>query len=75
MKAVCDRCEEKLVRSRMSWFNTDIICESCQRRENQHPDIRYARDKETAAVLAGDTNFPGVGWPGVDGRVKREPPS
>lgn len=25
---------------------------------------------ELAAVRAGDTNFPGIGWPGKDGRVK-----
>ena len=31
--------------------------------------LLHAKDVEHAAVVAGDMNFPGVGWPGRDGRV------
>ncbi|NBR00669.1 MAG: hypothetical protein EBT79_02540 [Actinobacteria bacterium] len=56
---------------RVSWFNVDRICEGCQSEEEAHPDFQNAREVEHAAVVAGDLNFPGVGWPGRDGRVMR----
>ena len=29
-----------------------------------------AAEAELAAVRRGDTNLPGIGWPGKDGRIK-----
>ena len=68
---LCDRCPNPIRVSRCSWFNTDDLCESCQRQEESHPDFAYAKEAENAAVLRGNFNFPGVGWPGVHGRVRR----
>lgn len=65
----CQRCGQECGTYRMSWFDTANICETCQVEEEAHPDYRYAKDVENAAVEKGNTNFPGVGWPGRDGRV------
>lgn len=67
----CDRCPKPTNTTRMSWFNTDTLCEGCQRQEEAHPDLAHAKAVEHAALLKGDTNFPGVGWPGVKGRLPR----
>jgi len=64
---ICDRCRKQTQVFSCSWFNTQDICLDCQRQEEKH----HARDQEREAVLRGDMNFPGVGWPGVDGRVPR----
>lgn len=53
----------------MSWFNRDLICMACASAEGSHPDYPAARSAEHAAVKRGDFNFPGVGWPGPNGRV------
>ena len=67
----CDRCGGSLSGGRiMSRFNTDCLCVQCEQEERQHPDYGKAVDAELAAVRAGDTNFPGIGWPGKDGRIK-----
>ena len=68
---ICDRCGDKTTVHTMSWFNTDDICMSCSDEEEQHPDYDYAKEKERAAVISGNHNYPGVGWPGKNGRVKR----
>jgi hypothetical protein len=67
----CDRCAKPTNITRMSWFNTDNICSTCQTQEEAHPDFAYAKAVEHEAVKNGDTNFPGVGWPGVNRSVKR----
>ncbi len=54
----------------MSRFNTDKICLKCEATEQQHPDYKKAADAELEAVKHGDYNFPGVGWPGKNGRLK-----
>lgn len=53
----------------MSWFNLDELCLECEHAERGHPDYKLARYAERQAVIAGDPDFPGVGWPGLDGRV------
>jgi hypothetical protein len=68
---ICDRCPKPTNITKMSWFNTDTLCEDCQQQEETHPDFPYAKAVEHEAVLKGDTNFPGVGWPGVEGKVLR----
>lgn len=67
----CDRCLGAMPVYRVSWFDTARLCQACQAEEEAHPDFQYARDVEHQAVRDGDTNFPGVGWPGRDGRVTR----
>lgn len=67
----CDRCLGAMPVYRVSWFDTARICQACQAEEEVHPDFQYAREVEHQAVRGGDTNFPGVGWPGRDGRVTR----
>ncbi len=54
----------------MSRFNTDCLCPECTAEEQRHPDYRKAADAEMEAVKHGDYNFPGVGWPGKNGRRK-----
>ena len=41
----------------------------CEQEERNHPDYTKAAEAELAAIRAGDYNFPGVGWPGKDGRL------
>ena len=47
----------------MSRFNTDIICDPCEKLERAHPKYREAQEAELAAVKAGNYNFPGIGKP------------
>jgi hypothetical protein len=54
----------------MSVFNTDALCSKCKDVEKNHPDYNLAKEIERKEVLAGNRNFEGVGWPGVDGRIK-----
>jgi predicted Fe-S protein YdhL (DUF1289 family) len=68
---ICPRCRKSTQTHTCSWFNAQDICLDCSREEQEHPDYRYARERERAAVLAGNYNFAGVGWPGPDGRVQR----
>lgn len=67
----CDRCHDTMSVYRVSWFDTACICQTCQTEEESHPDFQYAREVEHQAVRGGDMNFPGVGWPGRDGRVDK----
>ena len=69
-KKKCDRCGGDLAIRTMSRFNTDCICMKCAEDERKHPDYQKACDAERAAVLAGDRNYPGIGWPGINGRLK-----
>lgn len=66
----CDRCGAELKARQMSRFNTDVLCLQCIEEEKQHPDYEKAAAAELAAVRRGDRDFPGIGWPGKDGRVK-----
>lgn len=65
----CDRCGEKTGAFITSYFNTEIICMDCQKKESAHPQYEHAREVEIAAVERGDYNFPGIGLPD-DLRVK-----
>ena len=66
----CDRYGGELKGRTMSRFNTDSICIKCAEEERPPPDYQKAADAELAAVRHGDMNFPGIGWPGKNGRVK-----
>ena len=68
----CDRCGESLEGKifSMSRFNTEWLCENCIAEEKQHPDYQKAVDAEFEEVRKGNLNFPGIGYPGKNGRVK-----
>ncbi len=66
----CDRCGAELKVRRMSRFNTDVLCPACIEEERMHPDYEKAAAAELEAVRRGDMNFPGIGWPGKNGRVR-----
>tara|TARA_B100000963_G_C22640769_1_gene680288 strand:+ start:8861 stop:9136 length:276 start_codon:yes stop_codon:yes gene_type:complete len=68
----CQRCECKTSFFTMSWFNTEHICQSCNNQEELHPDFNFAKDVELAYVKRGNYNYPGVGYPGKDGRLSEE---
>ena len=64
-KRRCDRCGGPLDAGRtMSRFNRDVLCIDCSEAEKRHPDYKAAADAELAALRRGDTNFPGIGYPG-----------
>jgi hypothetical protein len=66
----CERCNKPSPRSTTgSYFNTQMICEDCDTEERAHPDFAAAMEACDDAVLSGERNFPGVGWPGIGGRV------
>lgn len=66
----CDRCGGSLEAGRMmSRFNEDTLCMKCIEEEKNHPDYEKAAAAELEAVRRGDMNFPGIGWPGKDGRI------
>lgn len=60
---ICDRCHQPTATTIMSMFNTDILCLDCKKAEEKHPLYNLARKKEREALLRGDRNFPGIGWP------------
>ena len=67
----CPRCDGTMAVYTGSWFTDQDICLGCSKAEKEHPDYRYARQTVIEAERGGDMNFPGVGWPGKDGRLLR----
>lgn len=59
----CDRCKKETLVTRMSFFNTDILCNECLVEESQHPDFEKAKIAERDEVVKGNYNFPGIGLP------------
>ena len=68
-KTRCDRCGTRLTARIMSRFNEDCLCMGCEQEERKHPDYAKAAEAELTAIRAGDYNYPGIGWPGKDGRL------
>lgn len=66
----CHRCGHETDTHIMSRFNIDLICTPCEEEERRHPDYNRARRAEEEAVRNGERNYPGVGWPGLGGRVR-----
>lgn len=60
---ICDRCHKPTITRKMSMFNLDMICPFCEEAERKHPKYELARQKEREALLRGERNFPGIGWP------------
>jgi len=57
----CQRCLEKTASYSMSWFNEQLICLNCSKREAERSDYSEARKAETKAVRSGSFNYPGIG--------------
>lgn len=60
---ICERCGLDGWVWTGSYFNTQTICEQCDKEEQQHPDFARAKEVECEAVKSGDLNFPGIGLP------------
>lgn len=61
---MCERCHRRAGVLTGSYFNTQMICETCAGRERRHPEFEEARKAEEAAVRNGDFDFEGIGKPG-----------
>ena len=59
----CHRCLQESAVHTMSWFNQDLICSDCDRKEHQHPEIGEAKHAEREAFFSGNWNFSGIGKP------------
>jgi|TARA_Y100000034_G_scaffold33950_1_gene41609 hypothetical protein len=44
----------------MSFFNTDLICETCDEEERADPEYKQAVEAERAEVMKGNMNYPGI---------------
>jgi len=58
---ICERCGKETNITTMSWFNTQIICMDCDKKEQKRPDFQAAKDADSMAVKAGNFNFKGIG--------------
>ena len=69
----CQRCGEESVWHTMSWFNTELICDPCDKAEWVHPDFAFVKQVDFLYLTKKrEYNYPGPGWPGVDGRLSEE---
>ena len=60
---LCERCGCYTLYRKMSFFNEEMICASCQSEEEAHPQYKAAREAESDACIRKDYNFPGIGLP------------
>lgn len=72
MMKTCNRCGCKALGFVMSYFNTEDICFTCKADEHHCPNYERAYDAETAAVMAKNYNFPGIGLAPEDRAVLAE---
>lgn len=59
----CDRCGQLAPVMVGSFFNTDMICLPCEKREKAHHAYSKAKEIEFQEVLKGNMNFKGIGKP------------
>lgn len=59
----CERCHKPTNVTIMSFFNEDMICMDCKKKEEAHPKYKEAHDEEVRQVRAGNYNFKGTGKP------------
>lgn len=59
----CHRCGKRTLAHSMSYFNRDLCCPECLRKEREHPAYAEAKRVEGEQVLAGNYNYGGVGKP------------
>ena len=54
----CDRCDQQLGKTHhTSWYNSQVICSSCRKKELARSDYDACRKAEHQAVINGDLNF------------------
>ena len=63
MRGNCERCFKETNVTTMSFFNTQIICIDCSKKEKQHKDFEKAREIEFNEIKKGNLNFEGIGLP------------
>jgi hypothetical protein len=59
----CDRCKKESNILTGSYFNTEMICLSCDEKEKNHDKYKDAKDAELEQVKQGNYNFEGIGLP------------
>ena len=59
----CERCRRSTNIFKMSFFNTDMLCMECLKKEESHPMYEAARKEELRQMKMGNCNFPGIGLP------------
>ena len=61
---LCQRCMRTDAKAlKMSWFNTEMICSTCQKAESKLPEYQFAKEMERQQVLNGNYNYRGIGLP------------
>jgi predicted amidophosphoribosyltransferase len=63
MNNCCDRCKAKAKFFKMSFFNTDMLCSVCLKKEQTHSEYKRAVEVELEQVKAGNYNYEGIGLP------------
>ncbi len=61
--STCDRCREKSNMLIGSYFNTDMICLTCEEKEKAHSMFAMAKAIENEQVRQGNFNYQGIGLP------------
>ena len=59
----CERCNKSTHTTTGSYFNTQMICTSCDTKERKHPDYDQAVRIEIEQVQKGNLNYEGIGLP------------
>ena len=59
----CHRCGEPSNIFKMSFFNTEMICQKCWKLEEEHHLYKFAKEEELRQTKMGNYNFKGIGLP------------
>ena len=58
MMKTCDRCDStNMFTHHVSWYNSQVICDVCRKKEMARSDYEACRKAELKAVQRGDLNF------------------
>ena len=58
---MCERCFKETMITTMSYFNMQMICMGCEKKEKELPKYAEAKKAENDAVRGGNYNFKGIG--------------
>jgi len=56
----CQRCYTETNSYTMSFLNTQLICNECDKKEKDHPRFKEAKEAELRQVKAGNYNYKGL---------------
>jgi len=56
----CDRCGKQTNCTTMSWLNTQTICMEGDKKEQDHPRYKEAKEREHQEVKKGNRNYKGL---------------